>query len=324
VPPRRCEEHDVTDRAVPGEPAPEPDRPPATEPPATEPPVNELPANELPATEPPANEPPAGLPPGPDGLPPAAYPPGTTPARPGGVTMPVAVPVGVALVLGLLLGLVLGWLLPRPGSGDESASADPAPATAAATPAPTGAAQRPTELSPSAPQPIPGGPGGTEEVAGLVLGTQGPLVELFEDYVCPFCARLEASSGARLRQGALDGEYRLVVHPIAFLTEDSPRAANASACVYANADEATWVAFHESVYASQDPTEAVGQFSTEVLLGLATTAGATAPEVSACIQDGTYVEWVGALTEQAFQRGVRGTPTLAVEGRITDVSSLTP
>jgi protein-disulfide isomerase len=239
--------------------------------------------------------------------------------------MPVAVPVGVALVLGLLLGLVLGWLLPRPGAADESAAAGPGAATAAATPAPTGdAAQRPTQLTPSAPQPLPGGPRGTEEVAGLVLGTQGPLVELFEDYVCPFCARLEASSGARLRQGALEGEYRLVVHPIAFLTEDSPRAANASACVYQHAEEATWVAFHESVYASQDPTEAVGQFSTEVLLGLATAAGATAPEVSACIQDGTYVEWVGALTEQAFQRGVRGTPTLAVDGRITDVSALTP
>jgi len=250
-------------------------------------------------------------------LPPGAFPDGATPPRRPGVSVPVGLLVAGSLVVGLLLGLVLGWLLPRPGQGESMAAPDSAaPSATAAAP------QEPTELDPATPQPIAGGPAGTDEVAGLVLGTEGPLVELFEDYVCPFCARLEASAGQRLRQGALDGEYRLVLHPIAFLTEDSPRAANASACVYANADQATWISFHEKVYAAQDPRETAGQFSAEVLLGLAQEAGAASPEVTACIEQGTYQAWVGALTEQAFARGVRGTPTLTVDGRITEVSTL--
>ena len=166
---------------------------------------------------------------------------------------------------------------------------------------------------------MPGGPDGTEEVAGLVIGTEGQLVETFEDYVCPFCARFELSSGAQLRQAALDGQYRLVLHPIAFLTEDSPRASNASACVYQHEDLDTWVAFHEAVYERQDPSEAAGQYTNEVLVGIADEVGASAASTE-CIEGGDYLEWVEAITQQAFERGVRGTPTLALEGTVTDVS----
>ena len=255
-----------------------------------------------------------------DALPPAAYAPGTGPEPRRGVTMPVAVPVTVALVLGLAVGLILGWFLPRPGG--DAASAPAAAPTAAATPLPTDASQAAPVLDPASPSPLAGGPDGTDELAGLVLGTQGPVVEVFEDYVCPFCARLELTSGATLRASALDGEFRLVVHPIAVLTEDSPRAANASACVYQHAEQEQWVSFHEAVYAQQDPSEAVGQYATDVLLGLAAQVGVDSPEVTSCIEDGTYTAWVAALTEQAFSRGVTGTPTVAVDGTITDPSPL--
>ena len=237
----------------------------------------------------------------------------------GGVTMPVAVPVTVALVLGLAVGLILGWLLPRPGdSGDSSGSADAVAQPSAPTEG--GAANAPAQvLNPPAPVPVPGGPDGTEEVAGLVIGAEGQLVETFEDYVCPFCARFELTSGAQLRQAALDGQYRLVLHPIAFLTEDSPRASNASACVYQHEDQDTWVEFHETVYERQDPSEAAGQYTNEVLVGIANEVGASAASTD-CIEAGDYLEWVEAITQQAFERGVRGTPTLALEGTVTDVS----
>jgi protein-disulfide isomerase len=290
----------MTDHPSPKPDAPEPDAP------------------EPDAPGPDASEPDA---PGPDapsggGLPPAAYPGGDGRRT---VAMPVAVPVTVALVLGLTLGVILGWVLPRPGDGDSVAVADVRPPATAAAPATPAAA--PT-LDPAAPPSVPGGPDGTEELGGLVLGTQGPVVELFEDYVCPFCARLEQSAGASLRESAENGEFRLVLHPIAFLTEDSPRAANASACVYQHAEEETWVAFHEAIYATQDPSESEGQFATPVLLDLAVDVGADSPEVTACIEDGTYTDWVAALTQSAFSRGVTGTPTVAVDGTVTDVSPL--
>lgn len=156
----------------------------------------------------------------------------------------------------------------------------------------------------------------------MVVGTEGALVELFEDYVCPFCARLEAASGEELRQGALDGEYRLVYHPMAFLTEDSPRAANASACVWQHTDQATWFEFHSALYREQDPSERIGQFENRVLLGLAEDVGAGEPSVRRCVEGGTYLEWVSALTQQAFQRGVRGTPAVTLDGGFVDTRPL--
>jgi protein-disulfide isomerase len=236
----------------------------------------------------------------------------------GGVTVPIAVPVTVALVLGLAVGLILGWVLPRPGDAEStSAEAIAAPTAESGT-----AAGEPAGLTPPVPTPVPGGPSGSEELAGLVIGSGDQVIEVFEDYVCPFCARLELSSGAQLREAALAGEFTLVIHPIAFLTEDSPRAANASACVYEHEDLNTWVAFHELVYERQDPTEAVGQYTNEILLGIADEVGAASEQTPACITDGAFTDWVGAVTQQSFERGVRGTPTVAVDGVLTDPAPL--
>ena len=242
-----------------------------------------------------------------------------------GVTMPIAVPVTVALVLGLAIGLIAGWLLPRPGADSAAAGQPVATEAPAATDPATGGdsqASAPPALSPAAPTGVDGGPDGSEQFAGLVIGTEGPLVELFEDYVCPFCARLELNSGAQLRERALAGEFRLVMHPIAFLTEDSPRAANASACVYQHEEFDTWVDFHEGIYERQDPSEATGQFTNEILLTLADEVGATSEASASCISEGSFNDWVAAITAQAFARGVGGTPTLAVDGTPTDVAPL--
>lgn len=238
-----------------------------------------------------------------------------------GVTMPVAVPVTVALVLGLAIGLILGWVIPRPGDTAAAADEDTAVVAGGDT-AGEQSTTAATVLDPAAPPPVAGGPDGTEEFGGFVIGTEGPIVELFEDYVCPFCAQLEAAAGASLRESALDGEFRLVLHPIAFLTEDSPRASNASACVYQHEETDTWVAFHEGLYERQNPSESVGQYTTEILLDLADEVGAASAQTSACIEDGSFDQWVTDLTQQSFNRGVRGTPTLAVDGTLTDVAPL--
>jgi protein-disulfide isomerase len=257
--------------------------------------------------------------------------PGQADAPPRGVTLPVAVPVTAALVLGLAVGLILGWVIPRPGAGDDGGTvvaADGSGETdgdvAAGTEGDEAATSGGTaaELSPAVPASVEGGPDGTAEVAGLLIGEQGPLVEVFEDYVCPFCARLELSAGAQLREAALSGEYRLVVHPIAFLTDDSPRAANASACVYQHENLDTWVAFHEAVYERQDPSESVGQYTNEILVDVAGEAGASSQATTSCIEGGDFEPWVAAITQQAFERGVRGTPTVAVDGTLTDVAPL--
>ena len=232
--------------------------------------------------------------------------------------------------LGLSVGLILCWVIPRPGADDGGTvvAADGGGEANGDVAAGTGGDGAGTSdgtaatLSPAEPASIEGGPDGTAEVAGLLIGEQGPLVEVFEDYVCPFCARLELSAGAQLREAALNGEYRLVVHPIAFLTDDSPRAANASACVYQHESLDTWVAFHEAVYERQDPSESVGQYTNEILVEVAGEVGASSQATTSCIEGGEFEQWVAAITQQAFERGVRGTPTVTVDGTLTDVAPL--
>ncbi len=253
---------------------------------------------------------------------------------PRSVSMPLSLVVTASLVVGLLVGLLVGWLIPRPGDSAQAAGAASAsPSATDATPvapgesdAPSGDSSavdaRPTTLTPAQPQPLAGGPAGTEEFGGYAFGSGEQLVELFEDYVCPFCARLEQNAGADLRAAAEEGQYRFVLHPMAFLTEDSARAANASACVYEYAGAEDWVGFHEALYEAQDPTEALGQFSVPNLEDIAEQTGVDSREVSTCIEDDAFGEWVAALTQAASTRGVRGTPTLAVDGSIADTSGL--
>ena len=77
-------------------------------------------------------------------------------------------------------------------------------------------------------------------------------VELYTDFMCPACGRLERSLGPRLQEAVDAGQIRLVLHPVAFLDQVSPdhystRAAAALAWV-ADHDAAHLLAVHRALY----------------------------------------------------------------------------
>lgn len=170
-------------------------------------------------------------------------------------------------------------------------------------------------------------PEGMDATGAVLLGSPeaSMVVESFLDFQCPFCQRWEQSFGAQLSANALKegSDLLMKVYPMAFLGETSPdlnpagpsgRAANAALCVLDQAGPEGYAKMADSIFMKADPAEPPTQFQNEQLIKWAKEAGAPA-SVSSCIEDGTFLPAVAALTQGAFGRGVNGTPTVVINGQ---------
>jgi protein-disulfide isomerase len=170
-------------------------------------------------------------------------------------------------------------------------------------------------------------PSGADATGAILVGDPNAtdVVEVYVDYQCPYCQRWEQGIGAALFARALQPGSGLLIkqYDLAFLGETnanldppgaSARAASAAACVVDADGPQVFVAFTQAVYAAADPSEPPGQFTDDVLVSLATQAGAS-PESLACIRDEAHVPFVAATTRAGFERGVGGTPTVVLNGQ---------
>jgi protein-disulfide isomerase len=142
-------------------------------------------------------------------------------------------------------------------------------------------------------------------------------VVVYEDFQCPTCKAFEAAAGSYLEQQVAIGAATLEYRPIAILdrassTDYSTRSANAAACVFEDANIATYVEFHNALYANQPPEGGAG-LSNDDLTQIAQESGAS-ESVGSCISRGTYEDWAARATDAASQAGVVGTPTVRVAG----------
>jgi protein-disulfide isomerase len=161
-------------------------------------------------------------------------------------------------------------------------------------------------------------PAHTTGESGLVIpyGEAGdlPVLSLYEDFRCPYCAALEQASGAVIRGFADSGRLRLEYHFAAFLDgmlggRGSATALNAAGAAI-NESQSAFKTLHEALYAQQ-PDESVDSYGDPaVLLRVAESAGLTAPAFREAVTSGTYAPWATAVTEAFGTSGVRGTPTL--------------
>lgn len=184
-----------------------------------------------------------------------------------------------------------------------------------------------TSLPDGTPMPV-----GVDGAGAILVGDPNAsnVVEVFIDYQCPFCQQWEAQVGAPLMAKALQPGSNLLVkqYNLAFLKEAnreldphgaSARAANAAACVIDGGSAEVFVAFDSALFASADPSEPPSQFQADALSALASQAGAGAETIT-CIEDLRYVPFASAVTKAAFARGVTGTPTVLVNGRLVESS----
>jgi protein-disulfide isomerase len=163
--------------------------------------------------------------------------------------------------------------------------------------------------------------GVTFPVAEGVDNADAPLVEVFEDFLCPACGSFEQLSGAFLQSQATSGAIRLRFMPFSFLhnqsTNDySRRAANVAMCA---ADEQGAEAFwkvHAALYANQ-PEEGGAGPEDAALIDLAEGAGVEG--LDNCVRTEKFVPWIDEVKETfGDDRDVTGTPTVHIDGKVTE------
>lgn len=145
------------------------------------------------------------------------------------------------------------------------------------------------------------------------------VVEIYYDYMCPACGAFEAANGSELSRLVEEGVARVELRPISFLdrqsngSEYSTRTANAIATVADGAPDNAW-AFHKALY-EQQPAEGTGGLTDEQIADIAADSGVPATVVER-FADRTYEPWVASVTEKAFASGVKGTPTVKIDGEV--------
>jgi protein-disulfide isomerase len=170
-----------------------------------------------------------------------------------------------------------------------------------------------TSTTPTPPQRIPAG--ATAEGDGIIV-SEGPVrVDLFVDFLCPFCRAFEERAADILARLAADGAVDLVYHPVAFLERLSTAhyPSRASAASGAAADGGRFVEFKDALFASQ-PEEGGPGLSDEELVGIGAGVGLDEEHFGGLVHDQAYLPWTAYLTAQAIEDGVGGTPTVFVDG----------
>lgn len=165
-------------------------------------------------------------------------------------------------------------------------------------------------------------PAGATNHGGLQLSNgavgaaeNAPEVQIYLDFMCPYCGQYEEINGADLQELADSGQATVTYHPMANLDGNSPdrfstRSAAALAAVVDRAPEHAF-SFVEAVFAAEPSSQ--GGLSDEQLQEVAIEVGID-ESVATTITDGEFLEWVATATEQDRRDGVNSTPTTVING----------
>lgn len=152
------------------------------------------------------------------------------------------------------------------------------------------------------------------------IGDENAPVVVMEygDFQCPACQRFFQTTAEQLKAEYVEsGKVRFVFRQFAFLGDESQWAAEASEC--ANEQGRFWD-YYDKLYQEQNG-ENVGIFSKDNLKKFAVDLGLDTAGFAQCLDSGRYTEKVQQETLEGQQAGVRGTPSVFVNGRYIEDGS---
>lgn len=162
-------------------------------------------------------------------------------------------------------------------------------------------------------------PGAAEDQPYLEVSSaaDGPVVDVYVDFLCPHCAAFHETHGEDLAQLARDGEITLRMHPRPMLDANSTpagysgRAANAAVCAYAEdaEDPEQWFEAEAALFENQPGSEGLTVDELAEVI-----SEATGSDVSSCITEGTYLPWVQDVVEPEALESTQGTPAVLIDG----------
>lgn len=158
-------------------------------------------------------------------------------------------------------------------------------------------------------------------------------IDIYEDFLCPFCKKFEDANHAALEQKLDDGSVRVRYHLVTILNDrsDPPGysldAANAAVCA---ADNAKFPAFYRTLFENQ-PEEGARGFDRSQLAALGSDLGIGSGDFKTCVDSGRYNQQIETANDQVtrlpylqkdFGNGQKGfgTPTIAVGEKLIDVA----
>jgi protein-disulfide isomerase len=162
---------------------------------------------------------------------------------------------------------------------------------------------------------------GSHGVAGQDLDPARARLDVYFDFICPWCAHFEITQAETLDELRAAGLVDVYYHPLAYLdgassgTEYSTRAASAAVLVYQEAPE-SFLEFVQQLMENQ-PAEGSAGLTDEQIQSFASLAGVS-DAVVAKIPDHEYAAWVRSASDEASKAGVAYTPTLGINGAIQD------
>ena len=160
-------------------------------------------------------------------------------------------------------------------------------------------------------------PAGSSDHGVTIGSADAPhQVLIYEDFLCPYCAQLEAASRVDLARLADEGKVQVDYRPFNLLgTDYSIAAANAFAVVLDASGNDVAKEFHDLLFANQ-PSESGPFPDNDWFVQKAVEAGATEADVRPGIEDLSMKSWVDDASAAAADAGVNSTPTVLLDGKI--------
>ena len=160
----------------------------------------------------------------------------------------------------------------------------------------------------------------------VTAASGAPTIDIYEDFQCPACAAFEQALGSTFQDQAKAGKIKLVYHVKNFLDDNlrndsSTRAGNAAFCA---SDAGKFQEFHNVIFPNQPANEGDG-YTDAQLKAFAQQAGITGTALDTwqkCYDANKYVDYVNSVEEQSFKDGVRGTPTVKINGKDVDLKTI--
>ena len=183
---------------------------------------------------------------------------------------------------------------------------------------------------------IKGGGGGSDDTAtklvpageskyGMTVGDKNAphQVIMYEDFLCPYCQAFEDAGHEELQKLADEGKVYLDYRPFHLLSPDySTQAANAFFVVWKESGEDVALKFHNLLYqtgnqpSEEDSTIQDGSYpAAQHLIDLAVQAGADKGDIETKIENGEDDSMVTKATQEAYDTGLNGTPTVYLDGK---------
>lgn len=144
-----------------------------------------------------------------------------------------------------------------------------------------------------------------------ILGNPDAPITIVEfgDYQCEMCYKWFHDTKPAIVQDFIDsGKVNLVFVDLAFLGQDSPKAAQATYCAE---DQGKYWDYHNLLYTSQEHVDN-GWANSERLKAFAFSLGLDMDLFESCIDSGKYSKRVSYNIDEARKHGANATPTFFV------------